>query len=44
MQQAFVPIWVEYKMLALTVGDRPNPCQKLTSLVPGSISMGALVN
>jgi hypothetical protein len=35
IQQAFVPIWVEHKMLALTVGDRPVTAGALRVLMRG---------
>jgi hypothetical protein len=35
IQQAFIPIWVEHKMLPLTVGDRPVLTKALRVLLPG---------
>jgi hypothetical protein len=38
IQETFVPIWVEHKMLPLTVGDRPLLAKALRVLLPGGYS------
>lgn len=41
IQQAFIPIWVEHKMLPLTVGDRRVLADALQVLLPGNYAGGA---
>jgi hypothetical protein len=38
IQAAFVPIWIEHKMLALTIGDRGVLARALRLLLPGGYS------
>jgi len=38
IREAFVPIWVEHKMLPLTAGDRPLLAKALRVLLPGGYS------
>ena len=38
IQQAFVPIWVEHKMLPLKVGERSVPAKALRVLMPAGYS------
>jgi hypothetical protein len=38
IRDAFIPIWVEHKMLALRVGNRPVLANALRVLLPGNYS------